>query len=1083
MNINPNLLTGTRYFSGSDWVNLDITNLNLDYNIVPGFAVYRVSNQDWSGLTQYIKVYAGETYTFSLYFRYNGVSDDYLTNQTYVYIELDNKGMDQERLGVWGADVTVNGSNLVAYVNNKFVRIHYTFKVTKDGYIKPRVERGIAPNIEIQEYGLKLERGSEMTPYCGTVEEGGGDLMLKDELTGLADNIRSHTGYNEKMNVPEMKDHVKNLSWVNHNLLSGTSDHYRTLAVDSGFMCKSTASSFYNYTYGAKPGDWYTYSATISNYSSTPISLELWLFKDGSDCKHDTEIPYPINAHSEVVNPGEYDKDVSGYIQVGKTSNQIRTYIIVSNGAGVKGEQIQVKNERLYKGRQPGVWTPNSVDSTTSNGTFTASTLDRSLSSFNYHDLDVARGTNSSYIQSHLVNYNSSAQAYRFNFSSTGDHDLQVYPSNNRFKNIPAGEKVKQEVIITTDASQIKKAGFDFFYNGQSHVYQATVEQIALNTYRLTACWEAEETVNLYMYNLYHLDLKSASYLDVSICNSWIYTGTSIGWELSPVMNLLYDTDNMTDDSVWAKVGNVTVSSIKVQGSNNKIGSYYFTDTGTGRAQPIYLQNGVDYTISAYVQTNNDAKIALLLDNTTPYMPDPIGGSIERAVIKYDFTTDPYFDIKGNPNMDHFRRIGYHFNVSKDGYVTPRVELNSLNNGSQSTTIRYGGLQLSTNQDVPPYYTSQAGEKLCDMTGVNMLHDTQTLKDWTLDGGGDTNHSGVSIINGKEHNSIRLTGVWQEAYQDTDLLLRGTRYTYSYNLTTPVRMNWYLRNTSGGSFLPNVVRADGEILNNGDTSMLDISVSDTLVDTADSNIPFTFGYGTPNTEWKDNTNSAYLSLPTTYYDGEIVTQDTDASKIMYALLSADKSYTQTIWVETDCNVDLDASMCITWFTIGDGHDVQPATVIKLDAVHYKIISTYKLENKKDYRVRLFDMSGYDQVFKIFNSGTYFKITRCKIQSGTRSTDETPLESAKRKSITLRNNSNKGMNSVRLFGTQINNDYAPTVSYLYLPKLEIGHKPTFWTEGGGRLGRNVLNYVSSLCTSILLFAYAVVSLQQCEEVTT
>lgn len=174
MNINPNLLTGTRYFSGSDWVNLDITNLNLDYNIAPGFAVYRVSNQDWSGLTQYIKVYAGETYTFSMYFRYNGVGDDYLTNQTEFYIELNDKGMDKERPGVWGADITSIDSQIVKNVNNKFVRIHNTFKILTDGWIKPRVERGPMPNIEMQEYGLKLERGSEMTPYCGTVEEGGG---------------------------------------------------------------------------------------------------------------------------------------------------------------------------------------------------------------------------------------------------------------------------------------------------------------------------------------------------------------------------------------------------------------------------------------------------------------------------------------------------------------------------------------------------------------------------------------------------------------------------------------------------------------------------------------------------------------------------------------------------------------------------------------------------------------------------------------------------------------------------------------------------------------------------------------------
>ena len=1048
MNINPNLLTGTRYFSGDDWVNLDISNFGLNYDYIPGFAVYCVANQDWNGATQYVKVHAGETYTFSMYFRYYGVADDYLTNQTAVYIELNNKGMDQERPGVWGADVVMDGSKVVANVNNKFVRIHKTFRVETDGYIKPRVERGPMPNIEIQEYGLKLERGSEMTPYCGTVEEGGGDLMLNAELTGLADNIRSRTGYKEKMTVPEMKDHVNDLSWVNHNLLSGTSDHYQTIYSDDNvWLGKTTATNDMIGTYDSKPGDWYTYSATISNYSSHPVCLELWLFKDGSDCKYGTENPYPIVSHSEVVNPGEYDKDVSGYLQVGKDSNQIRTYIIFSDGKGVKGEQIQVKNERFYKGRQPGVWTPNSVDATTLNGTFTASVLDNSLNMFSYHDLDVARGISSSYAGSHLVNYNSSAQAYRFNFSSTGDHNLQVYPSADRLKNIPAGEKVKQEVIITTDASQIKKAGFDFFYNGQSHVYQATVEQIALNTYRLTACWEAEETVDLYMYSLYHLDLKNASYVEVSSCHSWIYTGQSVGWELSPVMNLLYDTDNMADDSVWTNIGDVKQSQIKVQGSNNKIGTYNLSATDIGRAQPIYLQNGVDYTISAYVQTDSDAKIGLLLDNTNAYMPDPVGGSIERAVVKYDYTTDPYFDIKGNPNMDHFRRIGYHFNVSKDGYVAPRVTLQGLNNGATNTTIRFGGLQLSTNVDVPPYYTSQAGEKLCDMTGVNMLHDTQTFKDWTLDGGGDPNHSGVNIINTDKYNVVRLTRAWQEAYQDADTLLRGTRYTYSYNLITPVRMYWYFRNTATNQYMGDVTNVDGgEIINSGGISVLDISVSDTIVDTADSEIPFTFGYGMPNTTWKYN--SAYTKLPVAVNNGIIVLQYVGDSREMYAHLEQGKSYTQTMWFETDCDVDIDANVQVSWFTKGDGNDYQKAILIKLDSVHYKVISTYTVSPKSDLNFRLFELSGWNSVFKVATSGTYFKITRCKIQRGTRSTDETPLQQAKRKSITIRNNSDKGSNSIRLFGTQANNDYVPTVSYFYLPKLEIGHKSTPWTEGGG-----------------------------------
>ena len=1046
MNINPNLLTGTRYFSGKGWFNLDNSNYGLNYDYVPGFAVYCVSNQDWDGVTQYVKVHAGETYTFSMYFRYYGVADDYRTNQTAIYIELNNKKMGVEGPGIWGADATIldNNGTLVANVSNKFVRIHKTFRVETDGYIKPRVERGSLPNIEIQEYGLKLERGSEMTPYCGTVEEGGGNHRLNDELTDLADNIRSHTGYKEKMTVPEMKDHVKDLSWVNHNLLSGTSDHYQTIySNDIPFLCKSTATNIITGTYDSQPGDWYSYSATISNYSSHPVCLELWLFKDDNGATNDDANPYPVSSHSEVVNPGEYDKDVTAYLQVGTKTNRIRSYIIFQDGKGVKGEQIQVKNERLYKGRQPGVWTPNSVDSITSNSNFIASTLDRSLSNFSYHDLDVARGTNSSYAPSHLVNYNSNAQAYRFNFPSTKDWNLQVYPSDNRIKNIPAGERVKQEVIISTDATQIKKAGFDFFYDGQSHVYQATVEPISANTYRLTACWEAEDTVNLYMYNLYHLDLKSASYLDVSSCNSWVYTGTSVGWELSPVMNLLYDTDNMTDDSLWTNYGTVNTSSIKVQGSNNKIGSYSFNALSTGRAQPIYLQNGVDYTISAYVQTDSDAKIGLLLDNTIPYMPDPVGSSIERAVVKYDYTTDPYFDIKGNPNY-HFRRIGYHFNVSKDGYVAPRVTLQGLNNGATNTTIRFGGLQLSINADVPPYYTSQAGEKLCDMTGVNMLHDTQTLKDWTISQGGNP-IKGVNILDKKDYSVAQLSVPWEEIYQNVDALLRGTRYTYSYNLFTSAYMNYYLRTTADNSFLDSVLRADGK-LTHDNTNIVDMSTNNTIVDTADSEKPFTFGYGIPNTTWKDS--SAYTKLPVAVNNGIIIPQFIGDSIEMYAHLEQGKSYTQTMWFETDCDVDADASVQISWFTKGDGNDYQKAILIKLDSVHYKVISTYTVSSKSDLKFRLFELSGWNSVFKVATSGTYFKITRCKIQRGTRSTDETPLESSKRKSITFKNNSIKGTNSIMFFGTQSTSDHIPTISYFYLPKLEIGHKPTPWTEGGG-----------------------------------
>lgn len=111
--------------------------------------------------------------------------------------------------------------------------------------------------------------------------------MLNDELTGLADNIRSRTGYKEKMTVPEMKDHVNELSWVNHNLLSGTSDQYQTIYSDNSvWLGKTTATSDITGTYGSHPGDWYTYSATISNYSSHPICHSWGSFGNNNNNKN-----------------------------------------------------------------------------------------------------------------------------------------------------------------------------------------------------------------------------------------------------------------------------------------------------------------------------------------------------------------------------------------------------------------------------------------------------------------------------------------------------------------------------------------------------------------------------------------------------------------------------------------------------------------------------------------------------------------------------------------------------------------------------------------------------------------------------
>lgn len=149
---------------------------------------------------------------------------------------------------------------------------------------------------------------------------------------------------------------------------------------------------------------------------------------------------------------------------------------------------------------------------------------------------------------------------------------------------------------------------------------------------------------------------------------------------------------------------------------------------------------------------------------------------------------------------------------------------------------------------------------------------------------------------------------------------------------------------------------------------------------------YTMGYGIPNTTWQDG--YAYLKLPTTIMNattngGEILPQDNSH----FYTLTQGKTYTQTVWFETDATVkDLSAAQ-ITWFT-NAGHDVQPASIQKLGQNSYKVVSTYTWPGKTDNSVRLFDIFGLNLAFDL-SAGTYLKFGKLMLENGTVAHDWSP----------------------------------------------------------------------------------------------
>lgn len=145
---------------------------------------------------------------------------------------------------------------------------------------------------------------------------------------------------------------------------------------------------------------------------------------------------------------------------------------------------------------------------------------------------------------------------------------------------------------------------------------------------------------------------------------------------------------------------------------------------------------------------------------------------------------------------------------------------------------------------------------------------------------------------------------------------------------------------------------------------------------------YVMGFGIPNTTWTDG--YAYIGLPTTRINDEILPQNN--AFLLHP--EAGKTYTQTIWIETDADViDLNAAQ-VSWFTGKYGHVLVAAKIIKLADNSYKLTSTHTV-TKEDSDIRLFDIMFLFSALDISNSGTYLKFGKLKVEQGNVSTDWTP----------------------------------------------------------------------------------------------
>lgn len=210
-----NLFKGSRDFSGS-WINGGSAVYAEDYKGVKIFKKQKV----WRGVSQYFEVKTGEEYVFSAYVKSSAETD----RVTFYLIHSDKQPMSG---GLVSLGSTNNRDLVDIDLTDNYKRIAIKIKITKDGWIAPRIER-YNSDAYLFFGGYKLEHGNVVTDYSSS------EVDLEQKVAEYKQNA--------DQNYASLQSTVQNLD--------GTVQHNKTVAEQTAEGFKTRIESLETYKSG-----------------------------------------------------------------------------------------------------------------------------------------------------------------------------------------------------------------------------------------------------------------------------------------------------------------------------------------------------------------------------------------------------------------------------------------------------------------------------------------------------------------------------------------------------------------------------------------------------------------------------------------------------------------------------------------------------------------------------------------------------------------------------------------------------------------------------------------------------------------
>ena len=151
-----------------------------------------------------------------------------------------------------------------------------------------------------------------------------------------------------------------------------------------------------------------------------------------------------------------------------------------------------------------------------------------------------------------------------------------------------------------------------------------------------------------------------------------------------------------------------------------------------------------------------------------------------------------------------------------------------------------------------------------------------------------------------------------------------------------------------------------------------------------SNGQFVMGHGITNTTWENGKavlryNSADVSRAS-----EILLQSADFGSQFP--VTRGEQLTQSIYLDTDANINFNNDFEFSWFDFKDGHKFVRANIDKIGQNTYRLWGSYTWDKNDGSNLRIFDIFNLHKAVAFRNSGTYLAFYHPQIEKASRPSD-------------------------------------------------------------------------------------------------